>query len=350
MTFPQILALSGTRLRRPGTWGAVALFGFLWNALRWFAGPGHLSVGECLLPFLLGALVLGVSAAPWQWSGDERPLAPTLRGLAQALPWNLLLLILLGFLVADPGHRGGRGANAPAFMSVLPPRLLVLLVASGAFGLLAGWILADRDLEAQKGAAQARLTREAEALALQARMNPHVLFNTLSGLAELAREDGEATEKALVSLAAMLRQLLEHSGRTRVSLDEERGLVEGLLRLEQFRLGGRLRVRWVWDSNLEDAEVPPLLLQPLVENAIKHGIGPSREGGEVEIGLAGQGTRLHLWVANTGLPLPASEGSGTGLENLRRRLALLEGREARLELRSEGERTIADLYLEPDHG
>ena len=350
MKIPQILALSGARLRRPGTWGAVALFGALWNGLRWLAGPGHLSAGEFLLPFALGGLLLGFAAAPWQWSGDDRPLAPVPRGIAQALPWNLVLLLALFFLLPERGFSGILGGGTPGFLPILPPRLLVLLVASGAFGMLAGWILADRDQEAQKAETQGRLAREAQALALQARMNPHVLYNTLGGLAELALEDGAAAEKALVSLATLLRRLLEHSGRTRVSLDEERGLVEGFLRLEQFRLGDRLQVRWVWDPKLEDTEVPPLLLQPLVENAIKHGIAPCREGGELEIGLAGEPDRLLLWVANTGLPLAPSGEAGIGLVNLRQRLGLLEGWQARLELRGEGERTVARLFLESNHG
>jgi len=328
----------------------VALFGSLWDALRWIAGPAHLSAGEFVLPFALGALLLGLAAVPWQWSGDGRPLAPTPRGLAQALPWNVFLLLFLWLLLPETGFRGGRGGTAPSILPGIPPRLLVLLVACGAFGMLAGWILADRDQEARKAEDQARLAREAQALALQARMNPHVLYNTLSGLAEMAREDGEATEHALVALAGLLRRLMDHSGRTRVSLDEERGLVEGFLEVEQLRLGARLRVHWSWDARLEEAEVPPLLLQPLVENAIKHGIAPCREGGEVEIGLSGEGERLHLWVANTGRPLDAAGAPGTGLVNLRQRLALLEARKGRLELRSAGGRTVADLFLEPTHG
>jgi two-component system sensor histidine kinase AlgZ len=235
--------------------------------------------------------------------------------------------------------------------------MLVLLIACGAFGLLAGWILADRDQEALRAEtqalraeAQARLVREAQARALQAQMNPHVLYNTLSGLAELAREDGAATEEALVGLAGLLRRLLDHSVQVRVSLDEERGLVEGFLALERFRLGDRLTVRWIWDARLEDTEVPPLLLQPLVENALKHGIVPCREGGELEIGLAGEPEHLRLWVTNTGEPLDAAASSGTGMTNLRQRLALMDDFKSRLELRTEDGRTMAELLLEPSHG
>jgi len=354
MNFPQIRMASTHRLRRPGTWGVVLLFGGLWNGLRWLAGPSHLSGGELLLPFAFGALLLGLAAAPWQWTGDERPVASTLRGVLQALPWNALLLLLLAVLLPDHGSRGGRGAISLSFLPNIPPRLLVLLIACGAFGMLAGWILADRDQEALRAEtqslraeAQTRLAREAQARALQAQMNPHVLYNTLSGLAELAREDGAATEASLVTLAGLLRRLLEHSAQVRVSLDDERGLVEGFLALERLRLGERLVVRWVWDARLEDAEVPPLLLQPLVENALKHGIAPCREGGELEIGLAGELDHLRLWVANTGLPMKAEDGGGKGLANLRERLSLMENCLGSLELRNEGSRTVAELILEP---
>lgn len=353
MNAPQLLASAGSRLRRPGTWGAVALFGGLWNGLRWFAGPEHLSAGEFLLPFAFAALALGLAAAPWQWTGDERPAAPVLRGLAQALPWNLLLLVPLVLLLPEHEGRGGRGSAGFPLLPGLPPRMLILLVACGAFGLMAGWILADRDQEALRAEAQARraeaearLAREAQAKALQAQLNPHVLYNTLSGLAELARQDGHAAEEALVDLSGLLRRLLEHASRRRVSLDDERGIVEGFLALERLRLGDRLSVTWVWEDRLEDSEVPPLLLQPLVENALKHGIAPSREGGALEIGLSGDPARLRLWVANTGLPLAAGNGTGTGLTNLRERLPLMDDWKGHLELRSEGERTVAELILE----
>lgn len=349
MQTKQVVNSIGTRLRRPSLWGVVLLFALLWNLLRWVAGPANLSGGEFLLPFAFGVLLLGLSAAPWQWTGDERPLASLPRGLAQALPWNALLLVLLAALLPEHGYRGGRGGLSIWFLPNLPPRLLILLVACGAFGMLAGWILADRDQEAARAETQTRLAREAQARALQSQMNPHVLFNTLSGLAELAREDGVATEEALVTLSGLLRRLMQHSALSRVSLDEERGLVEGFLALERFRLGDRLTVTWNWDARLEGVELPPLLLQPLVENALKHGIIPCREGGAMEIGLAGDAQRLRLWVANTGKALAPGVATGTGLANLRQRLSLLDDFKTHLDLRTEGGRTVAELILEPTH-
>lgn len=347
MKIHQVMDSVTTRLRRPSTWGAVLVFGSLWNGLRWLAGPESLSAGEFVLPFAFGILLLGLAAAPWQWTGDEAPVASLPRGLAQALPWNAILLLLLLALLPEHGGRGGRGSGrSVGLFPNLPPRILILLISCGAFGLLSGWILADRDQEALRADAQARLAREAQTRALQGQMNPHVLFNTLSGLAELAREDGVATEAALVNLAGLLRNLMNHSALTRVSLDDERGLVEGFLALERIRLGARLSVTWDWDARLEDTEVPPLLLQPLVENAIKHGIVPCRDGGELTIGLSGSPERLRLWVSNTGKALEAQESAGTGLTNLRKRLDLLDEFRSHLDLRGEAGRTVAELILE----
>jgi sensor histidine kinase YesM len=178
-------------------------------------------------------------------------------------------------------------------------------------------------------------------------MNPHVLFNVISGLAELARENPAATEEALVKLAEVMRRLLEHADRIAAPLAQERALVERLLALEQFRLGERLKVTWVWDPSLEALQVPPLLLQPLVENAIKHGIAPCRLGGELEIGLSGTRESLLLWVANTGSPLEEGRPEGVGLTNLKQRLALMAGEPGSFAIRTSAGRTLAELHIQP---
>jgi LytS/YehU family sensor histidine kinase len=219
-------------------------------------------------------------------------------------------------------------------------------VAHLSFGLLLGWVLADRERAEIQEAAARRAANEAQARALQGQMNPHVLFNAISGLTELVREDPAAAEGALVNLSELLRALLDHGPKLQAPLGDERRLVERHLALERLRLGRRLRESWDWPESLDALEVPPLMIQPLVENALKHGVSMAVGGGELKVGLTHDGNRLHVRVANTG-PAPAGEeGPGLGLRNLRERLRLLGAPAEALTLRREGDWTVAELRLE----
>jgi two-component sensor histidine kinase len=382
MRIANAVASLETRIRRPGTWGAMVLAAFLWSLLRLANVPGGWEWEDLPEAVLLGAGLVLLAPLPWQWSGDDRPLAAFPRGLAQALTVNLVLtwsVFALTVWNAAPGmgygpgsgmapgmghamgHHGmmmGRGMPGPLLLGpfALNPmelRLLVLGCLVILAGMVLGRLLAMQEAERFRADEAERSGREAQARALQAQMNPHVLFNVVSGLAEMAHGESPRTEQALVSLAQVMRRLLEHAGRTAAPLAEERALVERLLELEQIRLGERLRVRWDWDAALELLAAPPLLLQPLVENAIKHGIAPERAGGELEVGLSGTSAELRLWVANTGRPYREGAPEGTGLSNLRKRLVLMGAGAARLELRAEAGRTMAELRFRPveaDHG
>jgi sensor histidine kinase YesM len=176
-------------------------------------------------------------------------------------------------------------------------------------------------------------------------MNPHVLFNAISGLTELVREDAAAAERALVNLSELLRGLLEHGDKISAPLAQERILVEQYLAIEQVRLGQRLQVEWHWDGTLEHHPAPPLLVQPLVENAIKHGIAPQRGGGKLAIHLRGSCGFLELEVANTGVPPDENAPEGLGVRNLRERLKLLGEPSEAFRLVREGEWTRALVRL-----
>jgi LytS/YehU family sensor histidine kinase len=176
-------------------------------------------------------------------------------------------------------------------------------------------------------------------------MNPHVLFNAISGLTELVREDPTAAEAALVNLSDLLRALLEHGSQLRAPLGAERRLVELHLSLERLRLGRRLRESWDWPSDFDALEVPPLMIQPLVENALKHGVAMAVGGGDLEVQIHREGHDLCVRVANTGPAPTEMEGPGLGLRNLRERLALLGAPADALRLHREGEWTVAELRL-----
>ncbi len=343
----------------------MLVFGLLWNAARTLilAAPMHWE--EVALPFALGACGLALAPLPWQWSGADRPMVGPLRGLLQAVPWNVAWVAAVFLLLPfhGPGEAGqggmgnGRGRGRWATeqrvepVPSLSPRMLALASAAYAMALVLGLLLAQKErAEGLEGEAREG-QRAAQAQALQAQMNPHALFNVISALSEMARENPPALEEALVNLAALMRRLLDHASRTRAPLAEERALVEAYLAVERIRLGARLTVEWDWDAAASGREAQPMLLQPLVENAIKHGIAPSRTGGVLRIGLRGEPGRIVLRVANTGQPLEADRPEGTGLGNLRQRLDLLGAGRDSLRLVHEEGWTVAEVAIPVDrHG
>ncbi len=356
-----VLQATWQRTRRPRTWGAALLFGLVWNGTRLLMGLPGPGLLEALTPSLWVALFLVLAPLPWQWTGDEAPLASAPRGAAQALPWmaalTLAVLLLLGAAVGPPPGRGGPGAmergrqhhapdrpEAPRLLH-LHPRFWILGVAHLSFGLLLGWILADRERAELQEAAARRTADEAQTRVLQGQMNPHVLFNAISGLTELVREDPVAAEAALVNLSDLLRVLLEHGSCLRAPLREERRLVELHLSLERLRLGHRLRESWDWPEALDSVEIPPLMIQPLVENALKHGVALAVGGGELKVQVRRQGEQLFICVANTGPAPPEVQGRGLGLRNLRERLTLLGAPADAFSLWRDGDWTVAELRL-----
>ncbi len=174
-------------------------------------------------------------------------------------------------------------------------------------------------------------------------MEPHVLFNALNGLSELVHDDPLAAEEMIARLADLYRMLTRHSEADFVPLLKERLLVEAYLAMEEMRLGERLRVEWLWPAWADAVVLPPLFLQPLVENAIKHGISPCGAGGDLRISCAREGGWVALAVANTGMALGSAPRHGVGLANLEARLNLwMEGAGA-FTLAQDGPWTVAEV-------
>lgn len=172
--------------------------------------------------------------------------------------------------------------------------------------------------------------------ALQSRMRPHFLFNSLNTIAHLVHKDAQQSEDALLDLADIMRTTLDR--RTRISLQEELDVTMRYLRMEILRLGKRrLTVMWDMDRNTLpfDMEVLPLILQPLVENAIYHGIQPRKDGGTLSISLYDAGKHLIISVTNPLPPVSASahqKGNHIAQENMRNRLHLAYGDRANLRI------------------
>jgi two-component system sensor histidine kinase AlgZ len=171
---------------------------------------------------------------------------------------------------------------------------------------------------------------EARLQALQARIRPHFLFNSLNAVLAIIRRDPQRAERSLENLADLFRTIMSDA-RTFVRLSDEIALLERYAELEQLRLGERLRVTWELDGAPADALLPPLVLQPLLENAVYHGVEPLTEPAEVMVRIERRGSRVLARIENPYLEAEASRaGNRMALENIRERLQLFFDAEARI--------------------
>jgi two-component system LytT family sensor kinase len=200
-------------------------------------------------------------------------------------------------------------------------------------------------VEALRNQDMNRLVSQAELRALQSQINPHFLFNALNTLyGSIPREAPEA-RRMVLNLAEIFRYFL-HSERTYVPLSQEMQIVRAYLEVEQLRLGERLRVEFQVDEATLDVPVPVLSVQPLVENAIKHGIAPSAEPGYVRVRVEVRLNELRISVENSGANNTGeAAGPGVGLRNVRRRLEICYGPGASLELAFDSQRTTAEISI-----
>ena len=187
--------------------------------------------------------------------------------------------------------------------------------------------------------------KQSELEALQARIRPHFLFNTLNTGAALVHQRPEEAERLLLDLADLFRAAL--AGPTEISLANELALTRRYLEIESLRFGDRLSVEWTLPDPVPALDVPTLSIQPLVENAIRHGVEPSASGGKVQIEVSDQEDRVAIIIHNT-VPArnsPKTTGHQVGLGAVRARLhALTDGR-GRLETRSDASGFTATLVV-----
>jgi LytS/YehU family sensor histidine kinase len=192
----------------------------------------------------------------------------------------------------------------------------------------------ERELRASRLEAQ---LAQVQLHALRAQLNPHFLFNALNALSALIHSDPAAADRMVLRLGELLRQALDAGDDAEVPLRDEMRLVERYLDVMKVRLGDRLEVRLELDPAALDAYVPNLLLQPLVENAVQHGIGGRAEAGELGIAARREGQSLVLEVRDDGPGVPAAPRERVGLGNTRLRLRQLYG-------------DAQELVLEPGEG
>jgi len=190
--------------------------------------------------------------------------------------------------------------------------------------------------------------REAELRALEAQLNPHFLFNSLNSIRALVVENPSLAQDMLTRLANILRYNLRRDLMHTIPLANELEAVADYLALEGVRFEDRLRVEFAIDPAAAQMPIPPMLLQMLVENAIKHGISPLPEGGSLLVRAGVQQGSLLVEVENTGqLGQPAPGATQVGLANTRERLRILYGTRARLDLINRGGNRVAATALIP---
>jgi LytS/YehU family sensor histidine kinase len=202
--------------------------------------------------------------------------------------------------------------------------------------------------EQAEAAARARAeAADAQLAALQAQMNPHFLFNALNTIAALVRTEPRAAERTVENLAAILRRTLHRSQRTLTTVEEEVDYLRAYLSIEQERLGERLVVGWQIEPAALACRIPPMTLQPLVENALKYGIGGRLDGGRIDVSAHLERERLVLAVNDDGVGFQRRVREGTGLGNLRQRLLTLYGEAGVLKVETPevGARVVVEVPL-----
>jgi two-component system, LytTR family, sensor histidine kinase AlgZ len=256
------------------------------------------------------ALITGAALpATLAWLIVACALKKQLQRLARSGQW--VAGIALGVIA------GLYGCGILAFIGFAPDAPWLASAATGA--LFAAALVAAL---VWRAAGRAPASANARLAELQSRIRPHFLFNTLNSAIALVRAEPARAEAVLEDLAELFRSALVDQGDA-VSLEQEIDLAKRYIEIEQVRFGPRLRVQWVVDEAANHALVPPLLLQPLVENAVKHGVEPSGTGADIKISTQRRGSTVVVKVTNTVPAGHGRSGHGVALRNVQDRLRLL---------------------------
>jgi len=310
----------------------------------------HVGVVLRALVFVHGVMAIGMvfgSTTFALWLGF------TAAGSSVALPallvWLLVLCALKRPFAAAPVPLQwlaavGLGALASAASARLVAALVGDAAAAGLNALngmgpaLAGAAMSAAIFEWLRLRVKATLPAETTArlAELQSRIRPHFLFNTLNTALTLVRLDPARAEGVLEDLAELFRVAIGETAES-VSLAEEVELAQRYLDIEQIRFGTRLHVSWELDAEAGGARVPPLILQPLVENAVRHGVEPSPEGGVIRVRTKVKLGRAVISIANSVPKEPSRPGSGIALKNVRERLRLMHDVAVQFDTRQEGD-------------
>jgi two-component system, LytTR family, sensor histidine kinase AlgZ len=314
----------------------LALSELLFYLVTYHSGVGWLPAATFFFPLALFYAFVCLSA--W-YSCRGMPLEET--SFTSLLASHLLAAVVVGLfwvvtakvlarvvsnLTSFHGIADWTARDTPLFLAI---GVLLYLLAVALFYVL---LAQEASREAEQREAQARLlARDAELRALKAQVNPHFLFNSLHSISALTSSDPKRAREMCIALADFLRRTLGLGEKALIPLEEELSLIHSFLAVEKIRFGNRLRMHEHIDGQVLDCLVPPLILQPLVENAVAHGIANLTEGGWIllEANYRPDDSAVTISVENNFDPeTPARRRNGVGLANVRQRLDTRYGNNA----------------------
>jgi hypothetical protein len=319
--------------------GVAAMFGVLLALLVQATAPGSFrgALALCLpLALVYGFQCLSVWY-PVRQLPSSRAGAPqlvlllTVASFASAAIWTAAGYLWAGVLAGSAGF-----SDLPARFATALPLFFVLGVFLFILATLVHFlfVVVERSRDAERRGLEREVhAREAELKSLKAQLDPHFLFNSLNSVSALIGSDPPAARRMCYLMAGFFRKSLGLGQKERIALAEEIYLAETYLAIEEVRFGARLQARFQVAEETLTFSVPPLVLQPLIENAVHHGIAHLVDGGEVTIAATRSGEHLELMIANPCDPdRPASRGAGVGLGNVRARIEAQFGHRARIDV------------------
>ena len=282
-----------------------------------------------------------------------------------AHPLSLLVLVMVAIITGTAlgWTVGSMAAGTMLSESMLKQHFIPVMILGIVFGSIISYFFASRERisrseallqeERIKRLAKEKETAETSLRLLQAQIEPHFLFNTLSNILSLLDADLEKGKSMLADFIRYLRTALPRTRGETTTLGQEMEMIQAYLNIFKVRMGDRLRYRVEIPESMNDLAFPPMLVQPLVENAIRHGLEPKIGGGELVIRGQDEQDVIRLEVSDTGLGLDELGTLGIGLSNIRERLESLYGNKGRLILEENtpsGLKATIEVPHDPDQG
>jgi two-component system LytT family sensor kinase len=275
------------------------------------------------------------------WASRRFPLGSSARGrniaahMGIALTAAALWIVALSGVYAAVTHTPLKSPLAPAYLAWLTTNLFAYSLLVAVVHLIS-FQERVRQTELKSALLQSQLST-AKLETLRAQLQPHFLFNTLHTISELIHIDPNAADAMVIRLGRLLRVSLEYTADTEVSIDREMEIVGAYLDLHRMRHGDRLSSTIDVEPSVRNALVPPMILQPLVENSLRHGLNRRAAGGRIWVSARRHGNRLRLTVSDDGVGLPGTIVEGVGLSNTRTRLHQLYDTDQTFRLGARGE-------------